>query len=95
MKFASNHSDFGYRLVCRFGVVFSLLIGLEVAVTQENKNNHFIGSAMGRAIVAGAYGADAVSVLVASTALGLVFCFVGVFRYRLLPQVGLEVAVPK
>ena len=45
-----------------FGSMFSILIGLEVAVTQENKNNHFIGSAMGLVIVAGAYGADAVSV---------------------------------
>ncbi len=38
-----------------------LLVGLKVAATKENKNNHFIGFAMGLVIVAGACGAGAVS----------------------------------
>ena len=106
MKVASNHLDFGYCLVCRLGSRFSLLIGLEVAVTKEYKNNHSIGFAMDRVIVAGAYGAGAVSVgcfnlavviglEVASIHLGFGFCLVGVFRCRFLLLVGLEVAVPK
>ena len=35
MKVASKHLDFGYCLVCMLGSRLSLLIGLEVAVTQE------------------------------------------------------------
>ena len=31
------------------------------AVTKESKNNHFIGSAAGHVVVAGAHGADVVS----------------------------------
>ena len=37
-----------------------LMAGREVAVSKENKSHHFMGSAMGRVLVAGAYGAGAV-----------------------------------
>ena len=41
---------------------FWFLVNLHLAVTKEKKNNRFIGFSMGLFIVAGAYGADAVSV---------------------------------
>ena len=60
LEVACIHLDLGYCLGCRLGRSSSLLVGMK-AVTKESKNNHFIGSATGHVIVAGAHGADAVS----------------------------------
>ncbi len=83
-----------------------MLVSLEAAVIKEKNINHFIGLSMGPAIVAGAFGAGAVpggyfnlAVVTglegASIHLGFGFCFVGVFRCRLLVFVGLEASVAK
>ncbi len=46
--------------VCEVLYTFTLcFVVLNVAVAKENKNNHFYGYAIGRIIVAGAYGAGA------------------------------------
>ena len=52
--------DLGYYLGGRLMSRSLLLVGMK-AGTKQSKNYHFIGSATGHVVVAGAHGADAVS----------------------------------
>ena len=61
VEVASIHLGLGYGLGCRLGCELLWLVGLEVAGTQENMCNNSSGFAVRHAIVAGAYGAGAVS----------------------------------